>query len=184
MDYCYECVSCRYMGTTPTRDGEFGCSNSRSKYDYVKATMPRCPLWAEVMGRSSSEKARLEKISISGKGYYVMTAYALITGIDKDNQYMSTFEYIKDYILPNKPEYQDFLNDYNENGHAIMEAMLVDPEAKELCENLRIKYLDRFVSLFIQGGEEEAIELYAEMFEGLKDRYSIGLSEQNVPKAN
>ena len=169
-----DCSYCRYLRPSDEKKGKFYCEKKR---EYVSARASICSMAAEVMGRPNCDKEALRRISRS-HGYYVVTAITEILDLDSDNIYMSSFRYLRDVILPNMIDYQDFIAEYDSIGPAIAERLKSDPESQTYAEYLRVCFLDQFVAQFESNSIDTSIATYSQMFEQLKDRY--GISKENI----
>lgn len=169
-----DCSDCRYIHLDDEYKGMFYCEK---KKDYVSARARICSMAAEKMGRSTSEKNAARRIS-KDHGYYVITAISEILGLPEDNEYMCAFKYLRDVILPSDEEYEEFIDDYEEDGPALATLLKDDENAQEYAEYLRSTYLNGVVSLFCQNQIYDAMALYTSMLDAMKERY--GYQRQDV----
>lgn len=169
-----DCSDCRNLNPNDEYQGKFYCKKKRQ---YVSARGSRCSMAAEVMGRPNCEKAKLRKIS-KEHGYYVVTAITEILKLKEDNEFMESFRYLRDVILPTNEEYKKFIDEYELDGPALADLIRNDEEAQDYAEYLRVTYLNAVVSLFCQDEIYEAISLYTQMLDAIKERYNYRRSYQ------
>ena len=129
-----DCSYCRNLQPYDEKNGKFYCEK---KHEYVSARARICSMAAEVMGRPNCDKEALRRIS-KEHGYYVVTAITEILGLSEDNEYMETFKYLRDVILPRREEYQSFIDDYEIDAPCLAELLRCDDERNNYAE-----YLDK-----------------------------------------
>ena len=173
-----DCSYCRYLRPSDEKKGKFYCEKKR---EYVSARASICSMAAEVMGRPNCDKEALRRISKS-HGYYVVTAITEILGLSEDNEYMETFKYLRDVILPTREEYQSFIDDYETDGPCLAELLRCDDDGNNYAEYLRVAYLNGLVSLFCQDKIDAAMMLCNSMLNAIKKRYGYKREEVNTRK--
>lgn len=167
-------TDCRYLDPTKKCNGKVWCSKHR---EYVAAnrkirdrSADYCNDAAEVMGRLTSEKQALARYSKS-HGYYIVTAITELLGLPEDNEYLDSFRYMRDFILPFMEGYQDFIDDYDIDGPVLARLIRKDEEGKDYAEYLRCAFLEGLVDLINQGLVGDAMTLFTSMLDVIKERY-------------
>ena len=96
----------------------------------VSARLRKCSCYGETFysSRSQTERDSLERNSKS-HGYFIITAFSKILGLEEDNKFINAFAYIKDEVMPNVEEYQGFLEEYEATGPTLSEKLLAEEDA-------------------------------------------------------
>ena len=162
-----DCSYCRYLIPNDELNGKFYCEK---KKQYISANGKLCSYAGEVMGRDNWYKAELRKIS-KAHGYYIITAITEILNLPEDNEYMETFKYLRDVIFSTNEEYQGFIADYEVEGPILADLIKKDANAQDYAAYLRTFYLNGMVSLFCQDRIDEALTLYKNMLDCIKEKY-------------
>ena len=173
-----DCSYCRYLCPNDEKKGKFYCEKKR---EYVSARARLCSMAAEVMGRPNCDKERLRKIS-KEHGYYVVTAITEILELDSNNQYMESFKYLRDVVLPEMPYYHQFIEEYETIGPELADRLREDTDGRDFAEYLRVYFLERFVSQFLSNNVDNAVATYSLMLGIIKERY--GLSQEDKGQKN
>lgn len=162
-----DCACCRYLIDNDMKDGKFYCEKKR---EYVSARARICGMAAEKMGRPDCDKNTLRAYSKS-HGYYVVTAITEILGLPEDNEYMETFVYLRDTVLPCMEDYQGFIDDYETDGPVLADLLRYDEDGEGYAEYLVDVYLAEFVRLISGNSIDEAVATYSSMLDAIKERY-------------
>lgn len=168
------CADCRWIDIVGEKDGKYPCLNPKSEYKMVSARMRKCSCYGETFysSRSQTERDSLERNSKS-HGYFIITAFSKILGLEENNKFISAFAYIKDEVMPNVEEYQGFLEEYEATGPTLSEKLLAEEDAFDYAEMLRIAYLEEFVELVCMERADDAISLYKDMYDMLLQDFGV-----------
>lgn len=182
------CADCAYMDTCERKDGRFACNNSRkSGYQVVSARKlaGNCNGFTEAWQSRRGERERERYMKISREhGYYIATAITSVLGLPEDNEYVSSFAYLRDVYMPDIEEYQDFIVEYESVGPRIAASIMNDENNKEYAEYLLLCYLEPFSVLVSEDLVDEAIELYKAMFEEVKNKYVPSEPDKDIQRLN
>lgn len=170
-----DCSYCRSLRPDDEKNGKFYCEKKR---EYVSARARLCSMAAEVMGRPNCDKERLRKIS-KEHGYYVVTAITEILELPEDNEYMETFIYLRDTVMPRMKEYQGFIDDYETDAPHLADLLRYDEDREGYAEYLMEVYLSEFVRLISESSIDEAIATYSSMLDAIKERYGYRREDVN-----
>jgi hypothetical protein len=162
-----DCSYCSNLNPNDERKGKFWCE---AKKEYVSARGSLCRDKHEVMGRSSTMKKNLRDVS-KAHGYYIVTVITKLLELGNDNDYLATFQYVRDVMLPRMPFYDDFVEDYDKFGPLLADEILADENNYEYATKLVRSYLNNFVYLINHNRVDEALDIYISMFEEIKERY-------------
>ncbi len=169
-----DCADCRQVDPNSGVKGKYYCEKHK---DYVSANKRICKDAAEVMGRPTCDKNAMRRYS-KEHGYYVVTAITEILELDSDNQYMESFKYLRDIVLPEMPYYQDFIEEYENIGPDLADRLRKDANGRDFAEYLRAYFLDRFVSQFVANNVDNAVATYSLMLGQIKERYGLSQEEE------
>ncbi len=171
------CADCAWMGECADRHGKFPCTNRRSNYKEVSARMERCNEFTDIFNSKRGERRREELMRISrSHGYYIVTAVCDILGLTHDNIYLDYFMYVRDVVMPNLAYGKEWIEDYEEFGPKIAEAINNAENKEEIAGRILNECLNPFVELMISGNVDTAIEVYQKMVESAK--VGFGLVEE------
>ena len=176
-----DCADCAYMDPKNEglgkEEGKFLCENKRLHGSYVYVSARRdacaCPGFLEASwSRGSMDKDRWRKKS-KEHGYYVVTAICEILGFEESSEVSVCFEFLRDCYMVCNPQYQPFIDEYEEIGPAIAESLKQDENAKAIAADLFRRNLFQMVR-FAAGEEyDRACQEYLDMFAELKEMYPI-----------
>lgn len=175
------CADCAYRAPGIKKNGKFPCTNSRSGYSEVPATQPAsyCSVFCDAMGSTYSTREKEEAYRASKKhGWFITTAISDILGLGMDNEYMDAFGYIREVYVPEVGYQRDFFETYDIEGASFADEMYADENREMYAEYLKETYLDSFVSLVKENKNDEAIDLYIAMYNGIKTKYTFENSKK------
>lgn len=175
------CADCAWMGECDNKDGKFPCENPRSSYKVVSARMSKCNAFTDILNSKRGEGRKEELMRISkSHGYYIVTAVCKILGLDTDNIYMEYFMYLRDVIMPNLEYGKEWIEDYEEYGPKIAEAIENSENREEIAGSILNECLNPFVELMIKCNVDEAITIYQEMVEQQKVKFGFSPASKNL----
>lgn len=174
------CSECTYIGVLGENKGKYPCYNPKSGQKVVSARRPKCDCFCPIgVSKRTTREARELEANSRKYGYFVVTAISQILSLDEDNMHIKAFAYLKDEVMPNVPEYQSFLEEYEINGPKVSEALLNAEDAYDYAEMLRVAYLEDVTELVMLEKPDEAITVFKGMYDILLDEFGI---RRAVPK--
>lgn len=170
----YTCSDCAYMDTNVKSNGKYRCTNCRSGYDEVAATMAACNVFCDCLysRRSSSERAALYRAS-RDKGLWILTAIMDILDLEQKDLYLGEFAYLKTVMLPLIEGGNEWIRDYDTFGPIIADRLHKEENAREVAESLFNEFILPFHNYFVEGNIDDAFTIYQNMYRSLKLKYGI-----------
>jgi len=177
MKYCCDCA---YMDTVEGEGknvGLYPCTNKKIKDKYVSARKvakggyePFCPGFLEAFNHTRCEWDREQYMKESKRhGYYIVSAITKLLGLETDNEYLTSFQYLKDVVLPIlNPE---LIEEYDRIGPELADKLLGEDNNVELASYLLYKYLVDMCERIQDREYYEAIDSFKKLLKELKARY-------------
>lgn len=179
MFFDQDCSTCAYLDSKKGNDkGKFYCE--RNHYD-VPASQNKCDKYCSIMSykRSTSEANELYRNS-RAHGYYVLTALTIILNLDNNNEYLESFKYLKDYVLPQSNEGIEFINKYDEFGPEIADNLYNDESNISYSIYLLDCYIKPMTNYIKNNQYKEAFNIFKNCFNTLQNKYKINKGKRYI----
>ena len=114
----------------------------------------------------------------SSNGCYITTIVTKLLGLGDDNELLNTLRVLRKDILQTNPKYKNILMEYDVIGPKIAEYIETDKELYDI--NVLEKYIKYCASLVKQNKFDEAVAIYTNMVNMLKEIFNIENEIVNV----
>ena len=181
MFFDQDCSTCAYLDSNKeVKPGKYYCE--RNKYA-VPASSSKCNKYCSIMSykRSTSEANELYRNS-KNHGYYILTAITLLLNLDDNNEYLESFKYLRDYIMPTFDAGIEFTDQYDEFGPRIAEELMNDDNRIEYASYLLENYIKPMKQDLDNGLYNLAFDKFKLCYNQLYKKYNINLGNRLVLK--
>ena len=111
--------------------------------------------------------------------WYIVTAIFNKLGLKDDYECISLLHNFRNNVLSKDPRYDSMLAEYDIVGPKIAELLTKDNDSVELCKKLVQVFLVKVLDAIKAGNNEEALNLYIEMVNWLKQLYNVDLVSED-----
>ena len=111
---------------------------------------------------------------------YIVGAIFQKLGLSDDYECVSLLHNFRINILEKDPRYNNVLAEYDIVGPKLATLLMEDSDSKELCKKLVQTFLTRVLHLIEDNKIDDALNLYLEMVDLLKQVYEVELSEKDT----
>ena len=172
------CSECTYLNADGEPDlyGRYWCDK---KYERVSAHQAQCDRFCRAYGRSSNVSRSYEQYSKDNEGdphYYLTTIVCNILKIDNDNPFLNYLRNFRDNTLQKNEKYKAILAEYDIVGPKIAKSLSKDPLRYQIAANALYKYIKPIIKLIKEDKIDEAVSMYIEMTNKLKEFYNITIN--------
>lgn len=169
------CSECTYLNPDKCySDGTFWCER---KLECVYAYQKECYRYCEAYSRPSSVARSCEEFSrdksTSSSGCYLTTMLCSILKMPDDNPFLNTLREFRNNVLQKDEKYRALLVEYDVVGPVIANNLNNDPLKYQIAATTFLKYIKPITKLVREKKNEEAVNAYLDMTNGLKTFYDV-----------
>ncbi len=107
--------------------------------------------------------------------WYIVSAIFDQCGLSDKYECVSLLHNFRVNVLDKDPRYNNILAEYDIDGPKIAEELMNDADSKEISKKLIQVFLVRVLDKIKEGKNDEALELYLEMVNFLKQIYAVSI---------
>lgn len=177
----YTCSECTYL--CPEKEycsssGRFYCEKD---YEYHFADEIECRRYCRAYSRDDRVSKSLREYSINCQqnGCYITTILCDVMGMPDDNIFLNTLRMFRNNKMKTNELFKPLLVEYDIIGPIIAKSIKDDPRREMICQNLFNLVIYKMIPLIINDTKKtdlEAIKLYMDMTNILKEGYNISVS--------
>jgi len=180
-----QCAECTYLDLEDKdSSGKFWCDKQLERH---LAFDPECWRFCKAYNReycSIKNAIDYSKNHSSSEGCYLTTMLCSILKLNDNNLYLNTFRKFRQNVLQKDEKYKKILIEYDIIGPKIAEALYNDPLKEKIATIYFNKYIVSIFYFIINKNNEEAINLYIEMTNNLKNLYGLNNYNLTIEKIN
>ena len=172
-----KCSECTYLDPNKCySNGTFWCEK---KLEYVYANQEECYRFCRAYSRPDSVSKSYEEFSVnktSNSGCYLTTMLCKILKLPDNNKYLNNFRNFRNNVLQKDEKYREILAEYDIVGPIIADALNNDPLNSQISITLFYNYIKPINSLINDNKNDNAVNLYKEMTNSLKNLYKVNMN--------
>lgn len=179
-----QCAECTYLDISDGNyEGRFWCEKKCERH---LATDIECYSFCRAYNRYDSSIRNAIEFSNSHNsgGCFLTTMLCNILKMPDNNYYLETMRGFRNNILQKNPQYKKILVNYDIIGPKIAKALNNDPLKDKIAKIHFDKYIVEIVKLIVDKKYEDAVNLYIEMTNNLKNFYGISTEEVTMEIVN
>ena len=168
------CSECTYLKTDdPDLYGNYWCE---TKLERVSACKEACYRFCRAYSRSSYEVKDFEKYSKDNSGSpgcYLTTMLCYVLESPDSNAILNSMRDFRNNVLQKDMKYKELLVEYDIVGPVIAQNLKNDPLKYIIATECLFKYIIPTIRLIKQEKNDEAVDLYKNMTNRLKNIYNV-----------